>query len=580
MHTVATDLDDKQPSQVLQNDSNQSPSFKSHSPVAMEKNEPTGRLNRLFWSFTRDTPLEKGSIYSNGDACQLQQDLKRRHVSMIAMSGCIGTGLFVASGKALQVGGPASLLIAFMFVGYMLNMTMYSLGEMTAMYPVAGSFATYSTRFIDPAWGFAMGWNYAIQWLITLPLELIAASVTINFWDDNKYNHAIFVAVFLVFIIMINMFGVKSFGETEFILGLVKVSAVVGFIILGIISSSGGVPGYSYIGAKYWQDPGPFNNGFKGICSIFVFAACSFTGTELVGLTAAECQNPSKELPKAIKQVFWRVIVFYAIPLALIGMLVPYNDARLLSHGDATAATSPFVISIQNAGISVLPSIMNAVIFLAIISVGNSAVYGASRTLASLADQGQAPKIIGYVDRKGRPLVGILISAVFGLLGFMVNMKSEATVLDWLMSTSGLSSIFTWGSICLAHMRFRKAWRKQGNSLEDLVFQSPYGIWGTIIAFVLNFLLVAAQLWTAVWPVDQSDMSHVAAFFKSFLCAPMLLILYFSYKAINKTRIARPESMDLDTGRRYDVDPRKLRNQVRIEWEAMSVPKKIISCFC
>ncbi|CAL3964479.1 unnamed protein product, partial [Diplocarpon coronariae] len=178
----------------------------------------------------------------------------------------------------------------------------------------------------------------------------------------------------------------------------------------------------------------------------------------MVGLAAAETANPRKSLPTAIKQVFWRISIFYIASLAIIGLLVPYDDPRLLSGGSANAAASPFVISIKNAGIEVLPSVMNVVILIAVISVGNSAVFGSSRTLAALADQGQAPRVFSYIDRKGRPIVAILFASFLGLIAYVADTGYQGTVLDWLLALSGLSSIFTWASICLSHIRFRRAW--------------------------------------------------------------------------------------------------------------------------
>jgi amino acid transporter len=188
-------------------------------------------------------------------------------------------------------------------------------------------------------------------------------------------------------------------------MSIIKVIAILGFIILGIVLILGGGPNHQYIGGKYWHDPGSFANGFKGVCSVFVKAAIAFGGTELVGMAAAETDNPQKTIPRATKQVFWRITLFYLVSLTIIGGLVPYTSPRLLSGSSSyDASASPFVIAIEDAGIKVLPSIFNAVILSAVLSAGNSAVYGASRTLCALAENGQAPKLFTYIDRKGRPL--------------------------------------------------------------------------------------------------------------------------------------------------------------------------------
>ena len=329
--------------------------------------------------------------------------------------------------------------------------------------------------------------SYALQWLVVLPLEVVSATLTIEYWNKGRINNDAWVAIFLVLIVSINLFGVKGYGEAEFVFSIVKIVAVAGFIILGVILNVGGGPEGSYIGGKYWHEPGAFNHGFRGLCSVFVTAAFAFAGTELVGLAAAETANPRKSLPTAVKQVFWRITLFYIVSLTLVGLLVPSNDKRLLggtSSADATA--SPFVIAIKNAGITGLPSVMNVVIMIAVLSVGNSSIYGSSRTLAALAEQGMAPRILAYIDRKGRPLAGIAVSSVLGLLAFMAGSGRQTDAFNWLLAVSGLSSIFTWGSICLAHIRFRKGWRMQGHTLDELAFRSQAGVVGSWLGFILN----------------------------------------------------------------------------------------------
>ncbi|KAK8049111.1 amino acid permease [Apiospora phragmitis] len=339
-----------------------------------------------------------------------------------------------------------------------------ALGELAVAFPVAGSFSAYSTRFIDPSWGFAMGWK-----------------------------------------------------------------------LLGIVLNIGGTPNGGYIGTLYWHNPGAFHNGFKGLCTVFVQAAFAFAGTELVGLAAAETMNPRKSLPTAIKQVFWRISLFYIVALTLVGLLVPYTDHRLLqgegSSDRMTAAASPFVIAIENAGIEVLPSVMNVVILIAVLSVGNSSVFGSSRTLAALADQKQAPRALAYVDRQGRPLVAIIVASSMGLLAFLADLGAQSTVLDWLLAISGLSSLFTWASICLAHIRFRRAWADQGHSLSELAFRSQCGVWGSWLGFGFNLLVLVTQFW--------------------YMAVPIVVVFYGVHRLYFRTSgIVRTSQVDIDTGRR------------------------------
>lgn len=493
----------------------------------------------------------------------LKRDLQGRHLQMIAIGGSIGTGLFVGSGGSFVNGGPASVLIAFLLIGCMLYTVVHALGELAVLYPQQGSFAVYSTRFLDPAWGFAMGWNYAMGWLIVLPLELSAAAIVVDYWQSGVSN-GVFITIFLLVIVFINLMGVRGYGEAEFLFSILKVVAVIGFIICAVIIDVGGTPAHTYFGVKTWNNPGAFNNGFHGLCACFVNAAFSFGGTELVGLAAAEAANPRKTLPKATKQVFWRIAFFYVVSLLLIGFIVPYTNPNLL-NGSSEAAASPFVIAIQLGGIKILPSVFNAVILISVLSVGNSSTYGSSRTISALAKINQAPYFFSYIDRRGRPLVALLLAMLFGLLAYLGLSSSSTTVFNWLLAISGLSSFFTWGSICLCHIRFRAGWLAQGHSLDEIPFKSAVGVPGSWFGFILNVLCLIAQFYVAVWPVGQAGTGTVEDFFEAYLAAPVIIIFYVIFKLVywDTCKFITASKMDLDTGRRK-VDVEVLQEEDRV----------------
>ena len=287
----------------------------------------------------------------------------------------------------------------------------------------------------------------------------------------------------------------------EFVLGLIKIVAIIGFIILGVIIDCGGVPTDTrgYIGAEYWHNPGAFRNGFKGFCTVFVVAAFAFEGTELVGLAAAEAANPREALPKATKQVFWRITFFYVVSLFIVGLILPSNDDELLNSSGANTKASPFVLSIQMAGIKVLPSIFNAVITISVLSVANSCTFGSTRTMQALSANGMGPHWLAYIDKKGRPVWCVLIQIAFGLIAFVNEATVGATVFDWLLSLSGLSAFFVWSSICLAHIRFRAGWKAQGHSLDELPYQASFGVIGSYIGLTLNALAIIATFYTSLY---------------------------------------------------------------------------------
>lgn len=282
--------------------------------------------------------------------------------------------------------------------------------------------------------------------------------------------------------------------------------------------------------------------------------------------------------------MFWRICLFYIVSLTLVGLLVPYTDPQLLSGNGsgADAKASPFVISIKNAGISGLPSVMNVVIMIAVLSVGNASVYGSSRTLAALAEQGMGPKFLSYIDRKGRPMISIGISSALGLLCFLAASSKQTQAFAWMMAISGLSSIFTWGSICLCHIRFRRAWKVQGHSLNELAFTAQPGLIGSWIGFLFNCLVLIAQFWVGFAPVGYAEMTTgqlVKNFFKAYLAAPVVVIFYLYYKIRHRTPFMRAKDMDLSTGRR-DLNIQHLIDEERAERAAWPIWKKIFKLFC
>ncbi|KAJ4198917.1 histidine permease [Fusarium solani] len=513
----------------------------------------------------------------------LARELKGRHLQMIAFGGTIGTGLFVTSGSAIHAGGPGSVLLSYIVIGMLQYCTMQSLAELSVIFPIAGSFSAFSTRFLDPSWGFAMGWNYCLQWLFTLPLEIIAGAFTIGYWNEHL-SQSIFVGIFLVAIIVINLFGVKAYGEAEFIFSIIKITAIVGFILLAIVINIGGEPTSGYIGGRYWMNPGLFNNGFKGFCSVLVTSCFSFTGTELIGLAAAETVNPRKSIPSAIKQVFWRITIFYIVSLLLVSLLVAYDDPRITSGiSIADASASPFVVAIETAGTTVLPSVMNAVILIAVISVGNSAVFGSSRTLAALADQSHAPAIFAYVDKQGRPLVAIIFSCAVGLLAFLAEVKAHGVVFDWLLSVSSLATLFTWGSICLTHIRFRNAWTHASHTLEQLPFRARSGTTGAWFALAGYVLILFSQVWMAFSPIDAEKNSTTADVvqnvFLQAMAIPIVVVFYLGHKIWYRTGFVSLDEIDITTGRRY-YRVHLMSDQEREARMAWPLWKKIYWYFC
>jgi len=263
-------------------------------------------------------------------------------------------------------------------------LVMAALGEMAAWLPVSSGFTGYAHRFVDPALGFALGWNYWFKYIIVTPNNLTAFAATIQFWvPRTKINPGVWIAIALVAIILINFIGVRFFGEFEFWLSSIKVAVILGLIILSLILACGGVTGDPK-GFRYWHNPGAFRTylittniplgRFLAFWSTLTTAVFAYLGIELVGVTVGECANPRRVIPRAINLTFYRILIFYVVLVFLLGMILPYNDPLLTaaSKKGISAASSPFVVAIQAAGIPALPAIFNACVLIFVFSAANS----------------------------------------------------------------------------------------------------------------------------------------------------------------------------------------------------------------
>jgi len=376
-----------------------------------------------------------------------------------------------------------------------------------------------------------------------------------------------------------HMLGSRSKSKIKRMLNLIvppvnQLAATVIFMVISLVFVLGGGPdngAYNeYWGARLWYDPGAFRNGFKGFCSVFVTAAFAFSGTELVGLAAAETKNPLKSLPGAIRQVFWRITLFYIVGLTFVGLLVRSDNPDLLGASGADA--SPFVIIGRDGGLRGFDSFMNVVILVSVISIGVSGVYGGSRTMTALAEQGYAPKVFTYMDRSGRPLASVAFILIWGVLAYMNIAATGEVVFNWFVSLSGLAALFTWGSICLAHIRFRKAWAYHGHTVDEIPFKAAGGVYGSWLGLFIIVVVLIAQFYTAVSPVGKS-VGTAEDFFKSYLCLFVIMAFWITGYFWKRTGWLRTSQMDVDTGRReLDWD---LINREREEMKTWSAWKRL-----
>ncbi|KAK6843633.1 Dicarboxylic amino acid permease [Apiospora arundinis] len=515
---------------------------------------PYGGANNHDHGYGVEQPIGHIRGIETSEETSLHRGLKARHITMIAIGGAIGTGLIIGTGKALAQAGPGSVFISYTIVGFIVFLVMAALGEMAAWLPMSAGFTGYASRFCDPSLGFALGWSYWFKYIIVTPNQLTAAALVIQYWlPRDKVNPGVWIAVFLVIIVCINYFGIRFFGEFEFWLSSFKVIVVIGVMILTLVIALGGAPDHDRRGFRYWQDPGAFKpyikdgsaGRFLGFWSTMVTATFAYLGTELVGVTVGEAQNPRKTVPRAIKLTFYRILFFYVISVLLIGMCVPYNSKDLVfANSQAnSAAASPFVVAIQNAKIKALDHILNACILVFVFSAANSDLYIASRTLYGLASDGSAPAIFRKTNKNGVPVPALALSACFGFLGFMNVSSNSATVFGYFVNLTTIFGLMTWISILVTHIWWCRARKVQGLTNAQLPYVAPLGIYGSYGALVMCILIAL----TKNYDVFVGDFkTKYPTFITGYLGIPVYLIAIFGHKTylwIKSGRSAWPKGV-------------------------------------
>ncbi|KAL1754857.1 amino acid permease/ SLC12A domain-containing protein [Schizophyllum commune] len=494
----------------------------------------------------------------------LHRGLKARHITMIAIGGAIGTGLIIGTGSALARAGPASVLISYSVVGFLVYLVMCALGEMAAWLPLGSGFTGYANRFCDPALGFALGWTYWFKYIIVTPNQMTAGALVISYWiDRDKVNPGVWITIFYVTIIFINYFGVRLFGEFEFWLSSFKVITIVGIMIMSLVFALGGGPSHDRKGFRYWKDPGAFGEyidegatgRFLALWSTFVTATFAYLGTELVGVTVGEAQNPRRTIPRAIRLTFFRIVFFYILCVFLLGMIVPYNSERLTfaTKQAAGASASPFVVAVLEEGVKGLDHVINACILLFVFSASNSDLYIASRTIYGLACEGKAPAFLAKTDKRGVPIYALGLSSLFGLLAYMNVAEDSTTVFGYFVNLVTIFGILTWISILVTHIYFVKARKAQGVTDEMMPFVAPLGRGGSIGALSGCCIIAVFKNFNVFTPGSYGTWDY-KNFITGYLGIPVYLILIFGFKLwyhyrYRVTSSIRPQDADIFSGK-------------------------------
>lgn len=494
-----------------------------------------------------DVDEEEQDIVEFEEKKDLKRGLQQRHIQMIALAGTIGTGLFLSSGKAIARGGPAGAFMGYAITGGLVSCAVLSIAELSALVPLSGSIVRHAEYFFDPALSFAQGWNSVYSNCIGLPAEMTAVAVIMQFW--LTVNNAVWITVFGLLLFASNLCFIRIYGEMEFFFAMLKILLIVGLIIMGLVIDLGGVPGQERIGFRYWRDPGPFVQyldipgplgQFAGFWTTLANAAYAYSGIDGIANAAAETKAPRRNIPKAARRIFWRILIFYILAILIVTMIVPSNNKNLLaSTGDA--AQSPFVIAANLAGIKVVPHIINAVVLTSAWSSGNSGMLNGSRVLYGIAREGHAPKVFLRCNRFGIPYVAVSFIGAFLALGYMTLDKSASTVFSWLQDLVSSAALVHWIVICVVYLRFYYGCKAQGIDRNDLPWKGPfqpYAAWIGASAFTLILL-------TQGYSVFIHGMWDTETFVSAYFNIPLILVLYFGFKIAKRTKLVPLDSMPI-----------------------------------
>ncbi|XPT01516.1 hypothetical protein M3J09_010651 [Ascochyta lentis] len=471
---------------------------------------------------------------------EVRQGLKQRHIQMIALAGAVGTGLFLGSGRAIAAAGPLGAFMGYTIVGALISPVVLAVGEMGTLVPLNGGIVRYSELFVDPALSFANGWNLVYSYLVSIPAEIVAAAVLVEFW--STINSAVWITIFGALMLLCAFSIVRVYGEVEYAFCILKIMLVIGINLMALVITCGGGPNHQSIGFRYWRDPGPMVqylgiNGvlgrFLGFWTTFNNAIYAYSGVEAITLPAAETQNPRKAIPQATKRIFWRILSFYVVTIFMVGLVVPSNEPNLLKSS-GTASQSPFVISATRAGIPVVPSIINAVVITSAFSSGNSNLLGGARVLYGMSKRGHAPRIFSRLSRYQVPYIAIALYGIFMCLGYTTLSSSASTVFEWLQDLVAVSTLVNWSVICITYLRFYYGCKAQRiNRKKELPWAAPFQPWSTWISLFFFVLLFFTGGYKTFLHGHWDDESFIS----SYINPPVVLILYFACKYFKKTKV-------------------------------------------
>ncbi|MFE1754080.1 amino acid permease [Streptomyces anandii] len=430
----------------------------------------------------------------------LSHGLKQRHLSMIALGGVIGAGLFVGSGAGIAAAGP-SIVLAYALSGVLVMLVMRMLGEMSAAYPSSGSFSAHAERAFGPWAGFTAGWSYWVLLCTAVGLEGIGAAKIVTGWLPGTPQWA-WVALFMVVFCGANLAAVRNFGEFEFWFAALKVGAISLFLVLGALAVAGVLPGTDSPGASHLTDFLP--HGGQGLITGLLASVFAYGGLETVTIAAAESENPVRGVASAVRTAMWRIALFYVGSMAVIVTLVPWDAADVVDKG-------PYVAALDRLGIPSAGQLMNVVVLVALLSAMNANIYGSSRIAYSLVERGLGPKGLARVSG-GVPRVAVLVSSVFGFGCVLLSRWRPDDVFPWLLNMIGAVILVVWVFIAVSQLRLRRRLeRETPDRLVVRMWAFPWLTWVALAGMATVFVLMAREPGTRVQLYSTGAMTLVLA---------------------------------------------------------------------
>ncbi|EXJ94533.1 hypothetical protein A1O1_02929 [Capronia coronata CBS 617.96] len=492
---------------------------------------------------------ETTNRHGEGYMGQYRRTFRSRHIQIVTLGSNIGSGLFISTGKALRNAGPGNMIIGYTTVMTMVVVTLQLLTELTVAFPVSGSLIDYADRFVDPALAFGMGFGEWLAWTTVLASEGAAFQVIIQYWTD-----AVPVAVWMTLIIIIT-FGIHAcpnrvFAEVQYAVAVLKVIMLLIMVFTCCAMIAGAGPTGTVHNGQYWRELPPFLHNVKGTCLCAIYAIWGVGDQVYVGIMGGETKNPRHTMPRAVKSVGVRVFFFFMLIVIFITFLVPENDPRLL--GGSGLSASPLVIALNDAGINVVPQILNAIFLVISATGGLEPLYIASRVMRHMALSGQLPKKLAQVDSKGRPTWALFVTSIFTIAFTYINCSNTgAVVFSWFSSVSSTIFMIAWVVLAICSVRFHAAIKAQKSTLLEGKYAYRAMFWpaGPVFLGVTAFLVLVGLFAEALYPVGGTNLSAYD-FFETYLGVPLVLVAIVGYKLIFRTKFRRASEIDLVSGHR------------------------------